>query len=87
MSDVFNRIAEVGLGQTGPLSSGISQALHTTIAGLSVAIPTLIAYEYFSKKAENMLLEIERHANLLVSKLFGRPSGAEIAANDPDETG
>jgi len=80
MSEVFERISQVGLGQTGPLSNGIAQALRTTIAGLSVAIPTLIAYEYFATREENLLLEIERHANVLLGKLHPPEKGRKDTA-------
>ena len=57
MSQVFDVIAEVGLGETKAFSSGIAQALRTTIVGLGVAIPSLIAYTSFDKKVDNLILE------------------------------
>jgi len=39
------------------IASGISEALSTTIVGLGIAIPSLIAYSYFSKKVETMAAE------------------------------
>jgi biopolymer transport protein ExbB len=41
------------------IAKGISEALSTTIVGLAIAIPSLIAYSYFSKKIETMAAEIE----------------------------
>lgn len=69
MVDVFNVISKVGLGQTQALSSGISEALITTVVGLFIAIPTLVAYNYFTHKVENLVLEIEKHCSQLLSKL------------------
>jgi len=41
------------------MAKGISQALITTAAGLVVAIPTLVAHNYFQKRAHNHLIEME----------------------------
>ncbi len=70
MSQVFDVIAEVGLGETKAFSSGIAQALRTTIAGLGVAIPSLIAYTSFDKKVDSMILEMEKYSMLLLNKLY-----------------
>lgn len=70
MVQVFNVIKEQGVGQTAALSGGISQALLTTVSGLFIAIPTLLFYYYFSRKAENFILDIEKYTNNLVNKIF-----------------
>jgi len=69
MIKVFNVISTLGLGQTAALSVGISEALITTVAGLSIGIPTLVFYNYFSDKAENLILDIEKYSNKLEKKL------------------
>ncbi len=58
---VFGAMAQAG-GVTNAtiLSEGIHNALITTVAGLCVAIPSLVAYNYFARKAEGLILEIER---------------------------
>jgi biopolymer transport protein ExbB len=70
MSQVFDVISEIGLGQTKAFSGGIAQALRTTIIGLSVAIPSLIAYSSFDRKVDNLILEMEKHSMLLLNKLY-----------------
>ena len=51
----------VGPGAGGdPLAAGISQALLTTAAGLSVAIPAYLAHVYFAAKSDRYLEEIDR---------------------------
>jgi biopolymer transport protein ExbB len=70
MSQVFDVIAEVGLGETKAFSSGIAQALRTTIVGLGVAIPSLIAYTSFDKKVDNLILEMEKYSMLLLNKIY-----------------
>ncbi len=74
MSQVFDVIAEVGLGETKAFSSGIAQALRTTIVGLGVAIPSLIAYTSFDKKVDNLILEMEKHSMSLLNKIYSAES-------------
>lgn len=69
MIKVFNVISEQGLGQTQSLSSGISEALITTVVGLAIAIPALVAYNYFTHKVEDLVLEIEEHSAYLLDKV------------------
>lgn len=69
MIKVFTVISEKGLGQTQDLSGGISEALITTVVGLSIGIPALIFYNYFTDKAENLILDIEKFTSQLLRKL------------------
>ncbi|HEM48689.1 MAG TPA: MotA/TolQ/ExbB proton channel family protein [Caldithrix sp.] len=69
MVEVFEVIKDQGIGQTAALSGGISQALLTTVAGLFIGIPVLIAYNYFTNKSESLVLDIEKHTNDLVNKI------------------
>jgi len=52
------------------IAKGISEALSTTIVGIAVAIPSLIAYSYFSKKVENMAAEMETLIADLIAKCY-----------------
>ena len=70
MSQVFDVISEVGLGQTNAFSGGIAQALRTTIIGLGVAIPSLIAYSSFDRKVDNLILEMEKYSMSLLNKIY-----------------
>jgi len=56
------------------LALGISEALNTTIAGLSIAIPSLIAYSYFAKKVETLAAELEAIISELLAKSYSRKS-------------
>ena len=51
----------------GDLSGGITQALITTIAGLMVAIPAYVAYNYFVSRVDDIILEMERGATELIN--------------------
>lgn len=70
MSEIFDVIAKVGLGQPKAFSAGLAQALRTTIFGLSIAIPTLVAHSSFSKKVDNIVLEMEKYTTELLNKLY-----------------
>ncbi len=59
MIKVFAVISAKGLGHADLLAKGISQALITTAAGLSIAIPFLIFYNIFNEKVENIIIELE----------------------------
>lgn len=55
----------------GDLAGGIWEALLTTVGGLSVAIPTLVAYNFLVTKVDNFILNMERAATELVQVLKG----------------
>jgi biopolymer transport protein ExbB len=75
MIKVFDVIQKQGVGQAAALSGGISEALLTTVTGLFIGIPALIFYNYFSHKAENFVLDIEKHSGDLIKKLHRIKSG------------
>lgn len=52
------------------IASGISEALGTTIVGLAIAIPSLIAYSYFSRKVETFASEMESTVAELLAKCY-----------------
>jgi biopolymer transport protein ExbB len=53
----------------GDLAGGIWEALLTTVAGLIVAIPTFVAYNYLVSRINNFILEMEKAATELVNFL------------------
>ena len=80
MIQVFEVVSQQGVGQAQSLSGGISQALITTAAGLSIGIPALVGYNYFVGKAERLVLDMEAQTNRLVQKILrfqrGRPEAS-----------
>ncbi|MBU4311492.1 MAG: MotA/TolQ/ExbB proton channel family protein [Candidatus Omnitrophica bacterium] len=56
----------------GDLAGGIWEALLTTVAGLIVAIPTIVAYNYLVSKVEEFVLEMERSATEVINILTQR---------------
>ncbi len=69
MIKVFNVISTQGAGQANLLAGGISEALITTASGLVIGIPILVAYHYFTNRAENFILDIEKYSTALLHKI------------------
>ena len=59
MVKAFGVMAAQGVGDPNALAGGISEALITTVAGLVVAIPTLVAHNFFSKRITRFVMEME----------------------------
>jgi len=78
MIKVFNVISQQGIGQASVLSGGISEALITTVTGLAIGITALVAFNYFTNKAESLVIDIEKYsATLLRSFRFLSAPGEE----------
>ncbi len=60
MIKAFQSISVHGTGDAGILALGISEALYTTAGGLIVAIPCMILYNYFNKKIDIIISDIEK---------------------------
>jgi len=54
------------------LAGGIWEALITTAAGLMVAIPTFVAYNYLVSRVKNFIVEMDRSASELINVLSQR---------------
>ncbi len=78
---VFNVISVQGVGQASALSGGISEALITTIVGLSVGIPAVVVYNFFSNKAEELVLEIEKYSSMLLRKVASFQNNSKVKAD------
>ena len=59
MIKIFSVISLQSVVNPSTLAGGISEALYTTAAGLTVAIPTLIFYRYLSSKSNSLIVEME----------------------------
>jgi biopolymer transport protein ExbB len=69
MISVFAAITQHGVGDPGALAGGISQAMITTAAGLTVAIISLVFYRYFRRKVDGIVVVMEREAIKMVDVL------------------
>jgi biopolymer transport protein ExbB len=59
MMTVFGDLGQTGLNDATKLAQGIALILRATLAGLLIAIPSLIFWSYFSKKVEVLAVEME----------------------------
>ncbi|RDE25326.1 MotA/TolQ/ExbB proton channel family protein [Motiliproteus coralliicola] len=71
MIKVFSEIMIQGTGNANVLAGGISEALITTAAGLTVAIPALVMHRYFVRRVDFLVVEMEQEAVKLVEVIHG----------------
>jgi len=71
MIKVFAAIMTHGVGDPGILAGGISEALITTAAGLTVAIPSLMFHRYFEGLVDEYVLNMEEEALKLIDVMHG----------------
>jgi len=69
MIEVFTAIMIQGTGNAGILAGGISKALITTAAGLSVAIPAMIFHRALVRRVDELLVNMEQESIKLVDVL------------------
>ena len=89
ISGLVRVFANLGSGTTNAsdtltVALGIAEALNTTIFGLVVAIPSLIAFTYFQRRVESLSTEMEAIVGELLSKCYqparaGRSPSASAA--------
>lgn len=72
MVKVFAAITTHGVGNPTVLAGGIAEALITTAAGLSVAIPSLIGYRYYRSRVDALVVDMEKEAIKLIEALHRR---------------
>jgi biopolymer transport protein ExbB len=81
MIRTFNAITVSGIGNPASLAGGIAEALITTAAGLTVAIPALIAYKYLRGRVQQLVVQMEKEAIKLVEAMEAQqPQERELAA-------
>lgn len=66
MINSFDALARVGLNNPAAVASGISEALITTAAGLIIAIPVQMAYNYFVSRVNDLVRDMEAAANIVL---------------------
>ncbi|MFT5470957.1 MAG: biopolymer transport protein ExbB [Verrucomicrobiales bacterium] len=67
----------------GKMAKGIAEALSTTIAGLAVAIPVVIAHSYLNKKIETISARMEVLLGVVINSLQASPGAPAPAAAGP----
>jgi biopolymer transport protein ExbB len=77
MIKTFAAITSHGVGSPTALAGGIAEALITTAAGLSVAIPALLAYRYYRNRIDTLVVTMEKEAIKFVEALHRRQERGE----------
>lgn len=80
MVKVFTAITTHGVGDPTVLAGGIAEALITTAAGLTVAIPALIGYRYYRNRVDTLVVDMEKEAIKLVEALHRRQANESTPA-------
>lgn len=71
MIKVFAQLQLEGAGNAAALAGGISEALITTAAGMTIAIPALIFHRYFLRRVDEIVVDMEQESLRLVEVLHG----------------
>lgn len=75
MIEVFSTVSDMqGAADPGLLAGGIWTALLTTAAGMSVAIPTVLAYHYLNRNIAMIAHHMQSSGNSLIATLHHHPS-------------
>ncbi len=82
MIKVFSAILAHGVGNANELAGGISEALITTAAGLTVAIPSFFFYRYFKGQVEEYVVSMEEQAIKLIEAIE-RSNVAQLRSSVP----
>lgn len=79
MIRVFAQIMVHGTGNASALAGGISEALITTAAGLSVAIPALVMHRYYTGRIDAIVVRLEQQTIKLVDALHAGEAQRDTA--------
>jgi len=82
MIAAFGAIAEAGQVEASLVAGGIKIALITTAAGLIIAIPVNIAYNYFVTRIDRLIVEMERGSATVINLLWGLDQAPQVAVAD-----
>jgi biopolymer transport protein ExbB len=64
-------LGAAGLAENAVLAKGIAIALNTTLMGLLIAIPSLVAWSYYTKKVETLAVEMETLCDEFLRRQYG----------------
>jgi len=82
MIKVFTAITTHGVGNSAILAGGISEALITTAAGLTVAIPSLFFYRYFRGYVDSLVISMEQEALKMIEVMHGEREDDNSVSGD-----
>jgi len=86
MIKIFQIVSVQGNSNFSLLSVGIAEALMTTAAGLTVAIPSLLFYRYFQGRVDELVVQMEQETLELIDVLDSPTSSPLLAESFPTPT-
>jgi biopolymer transport protein ExbB len=79
MIEAFTTIASLeGMARPQELAGGIGQALITTLLGLVVAIPTMVAFSFFRNKIDSLVAEAGKRIERVMMPLGRKKSSPKV---------
>ena len=79
IQEAFHRVVKTKMGEPEMLAAGIEVALVTTIAGLCVAIPTMLVASFLANKARRLMLQCDERLAPWVESLAASPEQRDAA--------
>ena len=76
---LFGDIGRAGMGDNAAIARGISITLNTTLMGLLIAIPSLIAWSYLSRRVEALGVEMETLLDEFLRRQYRAPAAVRKA--------
>lgn len=76
MIETFHVITYFGTGDPRMMSGGISEALVTTMLGLSVAIPLMLSHTLLTRRVDTIIAQMEEKAVSFVNTIFAQRNNA-----------
>jgi biopolymer transport protein ExbB len=83
---LFGGMDQLSADKTGQFAQGISLALNATLLGLIIAIPSLIAWSYYSKKVETVTVEMESLCDEFLRKTYRYAATTNVEPNVVDNS-
>lgn len=80
MMTLFGDIGQTGLNEAARLAQGIALILRATLGGLLIAIPSLIAWSYYTRKVETIAIEMETLCDDFVRRQYRERARADGTA-------
>ena len=78
---LFGTLGQTGVSDNTTMAKGIAIALNTTLMGLLIAIPSLVAWSYYNKKVERLAVEMETVCDEFLRRFY--PHGEVLRTDDP----
>ena len=75
---LFGGMGRASADESATFARGISLALQSTLMGLLIAIPALVAWSYYNKKVENLAVEMESLCDEFLRKHYRTESSIRV---------